>query len=56
MGPKIFPASIIEVSSRNDVTKKEKDFHLEKANESIKAVAESTPAKKERLVKARKRK
>lgn len=45
MGLKYFPDTILEIGSKKD-RKKEKDFHIEKANESIKDVAEGTPAKK----------
>ncbi len=41
----ISPASILEIGSKKDV-KKEKDFHLEKANESAKDVDKGKPAKR----------
>ena len=44
MGPKYFPDTILENGSKKD-WKKEKDYHIEKANESMKDVAEGTPAK-----------
>ena len=45
-GRSIFPASILEIGSKKDVKKKEKAFHSEKANESMKDLDEGTPAKK----------
>ena len=42
----IFPASILEITSKKDVKKKEKDFHLEKANENTRDVDKGKPAKR----------
>ena len=42
----IFPASILEIGSKKDVKKKEKDFHLEKANESTKDVDKGKSVKR----------
>lgn len=46
-GQNTFPASILEIGSRKDMKKKEKN--LEKANEHMTDVAEGTPAKKRKI-------
>ena len=52
----IFPASILEIDSKKDVKKMEKDFHLEKANESTKDVDEGKPAKRRKTSEGKKAK
>ena len=54
-GRNIFPATILEISSEKDVKKKEKDFHLQKANESTK-MRMKVNQKEERLVEGKKAK
>ena len=50
----IFLASILEINSKKDVKKKEKDFHLEKAHESTKDVDEGKSAKRRKTSEGKK--
>ena len=52
----ILPASLLEIDSKKDVKKMEKDFHLEKANESTKDVDEGKPAKRKKTSEGKKAK
>ena len=50
----IFLASILEIDSKKDVKKKEKDFHLEKAHESTKDVDEGKSTKRRKTSEGKK--
>ena len=50
----IFLASILEIDSKKDVKKEEKDFHLEKAHESTKDVDEGKSAKRRKTSEGKK--
>ena len=52
-GRSIFPASIIEIGSKNGLKKKEKEFHIEKVDEGLN---DSAPAKKRKTTENRKEK
>ena len=55
-GRSTFPATILEIGSKKDVKKKEKDFHLEKVTESTQDVDEGIPAKRRKTNEGKKAK
>ena len=55
-GRSIFPTSILEIGSKKDVKKKEKDFHLEKTDESTQDMDEGKPAKRRKTSEGKKAK